>query len=678
MRNDICRKGLVVGIIILFIGTTALPVISEENETINTSVEHEKSYSDWWPMFQHDSSHSGYSTSTGPMNNILWESQLFNDYSDSAPVIVDGKVYIGSNLGIFYCLDAYTGEEIWNYSLGSNFGVGTPALFDNKVYFGGTSNPNVCLYCLNANTGNDVWIFMTNGVAICSVTVADEKIYFCSQDDSFYCLNAYTGEEVWNSSIGSGSISPVVTDGKLYVGGNKLYCLNANTGNEIWNYNTGVLVYPPTVCNGKVYVGEAYQKFYCFNAETGAKIWDYTAGNPPYSTPAVAYGKVYFSNGGIPPGDGKLTCLNAETGGKIWDREFPYRYQDSSPAIADGKVYFSNGNIFCMNADNGQIIWEYETLAGLSSSAIANGKLYIGNNDGVIYCFGEDDGIRPPIVDFTWTPSNPKPNQPIDFDASASHDPNGHIVLYEWDWNNDNIYDESHQSSTTQHSWENSGYYKVNLRVTDNESLTATKIKSIYVGDPNLIIFDKDDFNIHNTKDSWAPTYCGYARCYEDKIDLLTCPDGIMGFFSSDAFIGVRFTPPKSGKAAITFYCDYHGSIAKTTGTDTQVKIGAFTTDFYNIRRSFMLGGYDVYFENINKGFFDICNPAISFLDYSNDAITVSLIKNRPFSLAVYAVVKSHIPYWVGILMLLFKGSDLRTVSTELFLTLDRIEVRYL
>jgi PKD repeat protein len=58
--------------------------------------------------------------------------------------------------------------------------------------------------------------------------------------------------------------------------------------------------------------------------------------------------------------------------------------------------------------------------------------------------------------------------------------------LYEWDWNNDGIYEESHTNPTATHSWTKAGNYSVILRVTDNSGVTNTKTITIPVANtPN-------------------------------------------------------------------------------------------------------------------------------------------------------------------------------------------------
>jgi hypothetical protein len=104
-----------------------------------------------------------------------------------------------------------------------------------------------------------------------------------------------------------------------------------------------------------------------------------------------------------------------------------------------------------------------------------------GIDSGSAYIFIKAPDNQPPTADFTWIPQTPIINQNITLDASLSQDPDGTIILYEWDWNNDGIYDEAQSDPTTTHQWTNNGSYPVTLRVTDNTNVTATITKTIQV-----------------------------------------------------------------------------------------------------------------------------------------------------------------------------------------------------
>ncbi|MCK4719488.1 hypothetical protein KAU08_02445, partial [bacterium] len=62
-------------------------------------------------------------------------------------------------------------------------------------------------------------------------------------------------------------------------------------------------------------------------------------------------------------------------------------------------------------------------------------------------------------------------NEPVYFWSYFSYDPDGgEIILHEWDWDLDGIYDET--GPEAYHSWDTTGVYHVQFRVTDDEGKT--------------------------------------------------------------------------------------------------------------------------------------------------------------------------------------------------------------
>jgi outer membrane protein assembly factor BamB len=73
----------------------------------------------------------------------------------------------------------------------------------------------------------------------------------------------------------------------------------------------------------------------------------------------------------------------------------------SSPAVADGKVYIGSydGKVYCLDARVGRLLWSYQTDDIIHSSpAVADNMVFVGSYDGNPYCFGPAQ-VTPPRND---------------------------------------------------------------------------------------------------------------------------------------------------------------------------------------------------------------------------------------------------------------------------------------
>ena len=342
---------------------------------------------DDWAMFRHDPQRSGCSTSAAPSTNqTQW---IFTTASEvySSPAVADGKVYVGSNDGKVYCLNAATGALVWNHTIGNGL-TASPAVVDGRVYVGSWGDDRV--YCLDAATGALIWSYKTGGGVLSSPAVADGKVYIGSYDGKLYCLNAVGGALNWSYAT-SGMVysSPAVVDDLVYVGSRNgsLYCLNAVGGALNRSYATGSdLDSSPAVADGKVYVGSGDAKVYCLNGTGGELLWNYTTAGGVQSSPAVAGGRVFV--GSL---DGRVYCFNAENGTLMWNYTTGAPVY-SSPAVADGKVYVGSNdyNVYCLSVADGALLWSYAAGSIVHSSpAVADGVVYVASTGRKVYAFSE-------------------------------------------------------------------------------------------------------------------------------------------------------------------------------------------------------------------------------------------------------------------------------------------------
>ncbi|MFC4449324.1 PKD domain-containing protein [Halorussus aquaticus] len=83
-----------------------------------------------------------------------------------------------------------------------------------------------------------------------------------------------------------------------------------------------------------------------------------------------------------------------------------------------------------------------------------------------------------PTASFSYSPSDPVPDETVTFDASSSTD-DGTIDEYEWDLDGDGYYE--HYGATVTRTFDSAGEYVVTLRVTDDDGNTAETTQTVSV-----------------------------------------------------------------------------------------------------------------------------------------------------------------------------------------------------
>jgi PKD repeat protein len=86
---------------------------------------------------------------------------------------------------------------------------------------------------------------------------------------------------------------------------------------------------------------------------------------------------------------------------------------------------------------------------------------------------------QPPVARFTYSPASPQPGQWVQFDASSSYDPDGHISSYQWDFDGNGTVDATGQVVYRQFA--TPGAYQVTLTVTDDKGATNTATQTVTV-----------------------------------------------------------------------------------------------------------------------------------------------------------------------------------------------------
>ncbi len=167
----------------------------------------------------------------------------------------------------------------------------------------------------------------------------------------------------------------------------------------LWQFiapGNGSIFSTPVIWGDRVYVGVANDgifnprgTLYCIDRTTGKEIWHFDDGKKMrqiYSTPYVVDGKLYIGEGLHQDDHCKIYCLNADNGELVW--QFNSRsHTESSPCVANGKVYFGAGDdgLYCLEAATGKKLWNFPGYHIDTSPAVVGNLVFAGAGVGDIY-----------------------------------------------------------------------------------------------------------------------------------------------------------------------------------------------------------------------------------------------------------------------------------------------------
>jgi hypothetical protein len=112
-----------------------------------------------------------------------WTRQLAGPV-EGRPFAVGGSVYIASDGGDVYDLDAATGRINWKANVGHH-ADSSPYVSNRTLYIGSWDSGNV--YALDAATGKTIWAYQTHSTIESSPVVADGTVYIATTTVIYTC-----------------------------------------------------------------------------------------------------------------------------------------------------------------------------------------------------------------------------------------------------------------------------------------------------------------------------------------------------------------------------------------------------------------------------------------------------------------------------------------------------------
>ncbi|PVX26347.1 MAG: hypothetical protein CW691_01705, partial [Candidatus Bathyarchaeum sp.] len=389
-----------------------------------------------WSMWRGNVENPGVASSAGPTNLNAGPKWTFTTGGPilSSPAIDEGKLFINSGDRKVYCIDAYTGQDIWTFTTNepkmTTFGS-APAVIDDKVIIGPDDGN---MYCLDTDTGNQLWSINMGPYRAVKVAhgqhnirsspiIYNNRIYVGScHDNTFYCVDL-NGNVVWSYETGGPILgSAAIEDNYVYFAtwgstdsafddANNIYKFTADghfvmkfpirvnmagvrqSGGFFGTYFSTAATKTPIVKGDRLYWGVDQAVMAVYDATNGDIIFlaeqPYVAGENSHGSCVVAGNRIFSQAGPT------MACLSADLVPTVEDTQSSYlggtnpwygetiivEYNDTAPS-GDGK-----SNIW--SAWGGWEIFSSVIFSGIGNDA----RVYCGSESYGMTCWNAEDGM---------------------------------------------------------------------------------------------------------------------------------------------------------------------------------------------------------------------------------------------------------------------------------------------
>ncbi|MCX6911041.1 MAG: PQQ-binding-like beta-propeller repeat protein [Verrucomicrobia bacterium] len=373
----------------------------------------------------------------------------------------NGAIYYGSSADdTVRCLDASDGRVRWTFTTDGPVRL-APVVVEGRVFVGSDDG---CVYCLRADDGRVVWKYrggpedrrlpgngrmMSLWPVRCGVVVDDGVVYFCaglfpSQGNYLCAVSAKDGKELWKQPI------DIVSQGYLLASSSHLYVPTGRTAPMVFDRHTGKPLAPLPGAGANRLAGGCFAVLVddtvLYSAGETAGI---QAGSPQSKD------KVVFADGLRVVADSTMSYILTKDRLCAVDRAHWLElsrlqakakktpedlsriaalggtrrdYVKWETACADAyEVILAGGTIFVGESDrveaydvaDGKMLWRGNVQGKAYGLAVSDGRLYASTDRGMIHCF--QPGTPPPggPVTFEFVEEAAKPS-PFPADAQSS------------------------------------------------------------------------------------------------------------------------------------------------------------------------------------------------------------------------------------------------------------------
>lgn len=341
-----------------------------------------------------------------PPFRIVWRHQA-GSLIEFPPSIGYDRLFFSTNSGTFTAISEKTGKYAWKYRahrcVAASPAIGPHA--HGTVYETFLNRPPCNAQSGGHGVDGEVIAFAVGhgkihwrhriGPSESSPLLVGDRLYVGDWNGDVWAFDANHGRVVWHRHVARGAIKGALAyaGGRLFVGAydGHLYCIS-RSGRVLWKGSAQPRLFggsdfysTPALAYGRVYIGSTDRKVYAFGAADGHRLWSHSTGGYVYASPAIWRQRVLVGSY-----SGTFYAFDAGTGDVRW--KFLARGPISGSAVVvGGVVYFAtlhekhlkNGRTYALDARTGKKLWTFPD--GKYTPVVAvRGKLFLIGY-GVVY-----------------------------------------------------------------------------------------------------------------------------------------------------------------------------------------------------------------------------------------------------------------------------------------------------
>lgn len=309
-------------------------------------------------------------------------------------------------------------KPAWRFDAGAPV-WSSPLVHGERLYIG---TDDGAFYALDAKTGAKRWCIRTGGLIRSRAVVAAGKIVFVSDDGILRAVAPADGTEAWRLDLKTGGnkrdlprldsesdwdyaqSSPLVVGDTLFIGdaNGVIHALASEDGTERWAFPTGAPIRGGLAeKEGSLAAANWAGKVFLLETDKGRPLWVFDAKGSVISTPAFARENVVVGSR-----YSYLWSIDRKTGAVAWQRNYWWSWIESSASLDEsGEALYigsSDGRfVQALAPGDGRLLWRTRCAGYPWSTPLVTNRLVFqgtvsceldADKNGYLYALARDTG----------------------------------------------------------------------------------------------------------------------------------------------------------------------------------------------------------------------------------------------------------------------------------------------